>query len=155
MKTIAIQEFKKVLVEMSEEIRSKPVAPYFDGALMILGRQLKFLHEAEQKGEDIDMNKMREEIKAVVMTMADIPARTREGYWPTRIKEEAEKLSRAVSEWKRKKGEPKDKPVVAFNTEDIRSSHLVNVVKRLKMNREIEDNIKVVQRGNLVCLITD
>lgn len=33
MKMIEIQEFRKFLIEVSDEIRSKPTAPYFDGAL--------------------------------------------------------------------------------------------------------------------------
>lgn len=160
MKTIDLQEFRAFLVSLIEEVRDKPASPYFDGALLVLTKQLHFIHAAQQKGEEPNMQKMKQEIQATIMKMGDIPHRTREGYWPNKIKEDVATLERLVSEWekspfKTETEKLRNKPVLGFSAEQVRSGQLHNLVKTLKERREIPENIRVQKRGDVVCLVLD
>lgn len=153
MKKIDIQELQQVLVSLSEEIREKPASPYFDGALMVLGRQLKFLHESLQQGEGVDMDKLKQEIKVVMGRMGDIPQRSREGFWPDKITEEAAILNAAVEEWRRMKGDPKDKPARVFDADEVNITLLAGVVTKLKRRGKIDHDIQVTKRGKTIWMV--
>jgi hypothetical protein len=151
------KELKALLLGVADDIRSKPRAPIYDGALMVLHPIFVFLDNAIKKGE-IDMQKLKDSVNVQVVRMGDIAQRSYHSEVQDKVLGWVGELQELIKKAEKERGyNPKtDKPALMIDPKEIKAAHLNTVVSSMRADKRIPETIRVVQRkGGELCYLVE
>lgn len=141
METIKIKDLRNALLPIAEEARNKLNNPrvstlaeaHFSAMLKVVSIMLMFLEDTEKQKGESDMKKLSDSLSVEIIKISDIPHTKKESHWQPLVLEEAKAL---------KQGEAKviDPKVITYG-------HLNSIVAKLKKDKELDQSIKLIKRG--------
>lgn len=141
MDSINIKTLRGVLIPIANDVRAKLNTPHlptlaeahFSAMLKVVSIVLMFLEDTEKQKGESDMKKLSDSLSVEIIKISDIPHTKKESHWQPLVLEEAKAL---------KQGEAKviDPKVITYG-------HLNSIVAKLKKDKELDDSIKLIKRG--------
>jgi len=114
---------------------------------------LTFIAESEKQGEG-DMQKLATSLKVEMVRFSELPVRTRESVWQPIVKGFCEEYEKGYSKWEKSANKKDtDIPVARIPVEQINANHFLNVLKRLKQLKEIDEDLTMITRQKEAYLI--
>lgn len=150
LKQAIVEPLLKAKEEKGQGVHNPMRVARLDVFIEALEIILIFISKIE-KGEETDMNKLRKELVAKTITLADIPMRSRSSELSEKIVEIVSQLEAEYATAKAKKVSPEKYP--AKVVEGITPNHLFAKIKALKKEDKVSQDISVRSSGNVAYLI--